>query len=63
MLIAVLTIIVGYAPLWLADLAFKIDFPVLDRRARAEERKTVPDFPDLPDPAHAVFVIALHRAR
>ena len=30
-------------------------FPVLDRRAEADERQAVPDLPDLPRPVHGVF--------
>src|ERR1700682_6705497 len=30
-------------------------FPVLDRRAQADERQTIPDFPDLPGAVHGVL--------
>ena len=54
-LIALATVIVGYAALWLADLAVQDRFPVLDRRAQADERKAVPDLPDLSGAVHGVF--------
>ena len=42
-LIALATVIVGYATLWLADLAFKIDFRFWIVALRLMQRQAVPD--------------------
>ena len=53
--IALATVIIGYAALWLADLAFKIDFRFWIVALKTDERQTVPDLPDLPGAVHRVL--------
>ena len=59
-LIALLTIIVGYAALWLADLAFKIDFRFWIFALKLMSAKQFLIFLIYLAPFTAFFVIALH---
>ncbi|HEY4971992.1 MAG TPA: hypothetical protein VII41_00210, partial [Steroidobacteraceae bacterium] len=59
-LIALLTIIVGYAALWLADLAFKIDFRFWIVALKLMSAKQFLIFLIYLAPFTAFFVIALH---
>ncbi len=58
--IAVITIIVGYAALWLADLAFKIDFRFWIVALKLTSAKQLLIFLIYLIPITAFFVIALH---
>ena len=53
--IAVASVAIGYAALWLADLAFKIDFRFWIVALEADEREAVFDLPDLSRAVHGVF--------
>jgi pimeloyl-ACP methyl ester carboxylesterase len=59
-LIAVLTVLVGYAALWLADLAFKIDFRFWIVALKLMSGKQLLIFLIYLAPFTAFFVIALH---
>jgi len=59
-LIALATIIVGYAALWLADLAFKIDFRFWIVALKLMNEKQVLIFLIYVVPFTAFFVVALH---
>jgi len=59
-LIALLTVIVGYAALWLADLAFKIDFRFWIVALKLMSAKQFLIFLIYVIPFTAFFVIALH---
>jgi pimeloyl-ACP methyl ester carboxylesterase len=59
-LIAILTVIVGYAALWLADLAFKIDFRFWIVALKLMSAKQFLIFLIYLVPFTAFFVIALH---
>ena len=54
-LIALATVIVGYAALWLADLAFKIDFRFWIVALKLMSAQAIPDFPDLSPSVHGIF--------
>ena len=63
-LIALATVIVGYAALWLADLAFKIDFRFWIVALKLMSAQAIPDLPDLSAAVHGVFrdrAALLHR--
>jgi pimeloyl-ACP methyl ester carboxylesterase len=59
-LIAIATVIIGYAALWLADLAFKIDFRFWIVALKLMSAKQFLIFPIYLLPFTAFFVIALH---
>src|SRR6202043_1575670 len=59
-LIALATIVVGYAALWLADLAFKIDFAFWIVPDKLMSAKRVLIFLISPIPFTVFFVIAMH---
>jgi hypothetical protein len=59
-LIAVLTVVAGYAALWLADLLFKIDFRFWIVALKLMSTKQLLIFPIYLAPLTAFFVIALH---
>ena len=54
-LIALATIVVGYAALWLTDIAVQDRLPVLGRRAQIDERQAIPDLPDLSCSDHGLL--------
>jgi pimeloyl-ACP methyl ester carboxylesterase len=60
LLIAILTVIAGYAALWLADLLFKIDFRFWIVALKLMSTKQLLIFPIYLVPLTAFFVIALH---
>jgi hypothetical protein len=59
-LIAILTVLAGYAALWLADLLFKIDFRFWIVALKLMSTKQLLIFPIYLAPLTAFFVIALH---
>ncbi len=58
--IAVATVAIGYAALWLADLAFKIDFGFWIVALKLMSAKQFLIFLIYPVPFTAFFVVALH---